>query len=333
MAMAGLIWLILASWRTIGLDKYMSNKFPHSVLFLMASLVCALMTALPVEAAEIFFGAHSTEVSQEKPFEVGVFLNTDGQLINAIEGKIIFPKDELDFLHMQDGGTIISLWIETPSVPQKNRQESSEVQEIVFSGIIPGGYEGSQGYLFSLIFQAKQQGQAVITTSDEKLLLHDGVGLEAQVRRAPLQLSIEDGIQGKEFTPPFDGEAPEPFTPYISRSEDIFEGRWFLVFSTHDKGTGIDHYEVQEKREYRVGRIQYAKGKWVRTESPYVLTDQQLKSTVSIKAVDRAGNERIEKIIAAYSLRWYENYLMWAIIGGVILIGGISLILWKSLRR
>jgi len=79
---------------------------------------------------------------------------------------------------------------------------------------------------------------------------------------------------------------PEPFEIKISQDPNIFGGKYFIVFSTTDKQTGIDHYEVKE------GKID-----WKRAESPYLLEDQSLKSIIKVKAVDKAGNERIAEYI------------------------------------
>ena len=35
---------------------------------------------------------------------------------------------------------------------------------------------------------------------------------------------------------------------------------------------------------------------WERAESPYLLKDQSLKSIIKVKAVDKAGNEKIVKV-------------------------------------
>jgi hypothetical protein len=50
--------------------------------------------------------------------------------------------------------------------------------------------------------------------------------------------------------------------------------------------SGIDHFEVKEgKKDFK------------KAESPYLLEDQELKSKILVKAVDKAGNEKIAEII------------------------------------
>ena len=74
---------------------------------------------------------------------------------------------------------------------------------------------------------------------------------------------------------------PEPFTVQVLSTPGVFGGDYYAVFSTTDKQSGIDHYEVLEN------------GIWKRVTDPYKLADQSLKTPVEIKAIDKAGNERI----------------------------------------
>ena len=114
--------------------------------------------------------------------------------------------------------------------------------------------------------------------------------------------------------------------PEIARDPTIFDGKWFLVFATQDKGLGIDHYEIKETRYRFFGSF----SRWISAESPYALRDQELKSYILVKAVDKAGNERIVKINPRNPLRWYENYENWIIIVlGLVIAYAIKKFLWK----
>ena len=75
----------------------------------------------------------------------------------------------------------------------------------------------------------------------------------------------------------------------------MFEGKWFVVFNTQDKQSGIDHFEVQENRG---AKPDYTK--WKTAVSPYLLEDQDLKSYIFIKAVDKAGNSVLEILPPKY---------------------------------
>ncbi len=122
---------------------------------------------------------------------------------------------------------------------------------------------------------------------NSQVLLNDGLGTPAQFksRGAIFNLLSEKTEAPKrewEEKVSKDDILPESFDIEINRDSAIFGGKYFVIFSTTDKQTGIDHYEVKE-----------GKGDWKRTSSPYLLEDQKLKSIIEVKAVDKAGNVRI----------------------------------------
>ena len=68
---------------------------------------------------------------------------------------------------------------------------------------------------------------------------------------------------------------------------------------------------------------------WKVAKSPYLLEDQGLSSFIFVKAVDKAGNERTEKLEPLHPQgAWYNNGFFWIIIIGALAILGIVLS-WK----
>ena len=258
-----------------------------------------------VFAAEIFLSTKSQEVKVNQLFEVGVFINTNEESINAIEGKIIFPQDFLKLKKINDGNSVINFWVEKPKIKSG---------QIFFSGIIPGGYSGKKGFILSLVFQSTEQGQGLIKTCDIKALLNDGKGTKTKVITSNLQFVIsEQALSPKIFLPEKkDINKPEIFKPMVASNSTMFDGKYFLVFATQDKGSGIDHYEVKE-----------GLGSFETVSSPYVLANQNLDVILKVKAVDKNGNQRIVEILAKNSKKWYENYWF----RGIIIVIA-SLILW-----
>lgn len=301
--------------------------------YLLLIIVCLFAFSVSgVEAAEIYFGAPGQEVGMGKPFEVGVFLNTEAEPINAVEGTVVFPTDSLELLDIRDAGSVLTLWIERPHLTQ-----GAQTGEVSFAGVVPGGYFGREAYLFSLIFQARQIGSVTIGTRSERVLLNDGKGTEAELQRALLVLDIEEVSEVPEYLPPYDVEPPEPFVPEVTRDPNVFDNKWFIVFATQDKISGIDHYEILEEEQKGSFRRLFGKRTWRIGESPYLLQDQMLKSHITVKAIDRAGNERVASLPPQNSLEWYENYFIWGII--IIGIGGILIasvswrIVWRKYRK
>jgi len=291
--------------------------------FLFFIICCLFLFATPVFAAEIFFGVQNQKIGLDKLFEVGVFINTENEPVNTVAGKINFSSELLELKEIREGNSIVNFWIEKPKTKDGG---------VVFSGITPGGYVGQNGYLFSLIFETKKIGENIITTAEEQIFLNDGQGSKASIKQAPLFLQIEENVPDGEFSPPSDSEKPEPFEITVAQDSEIFGGKYFLVFAAQDKNSGIDHNEVQESNNK-----QTKVGKWIAAESPYVLRDQRLRSYIYVKAIDRAGNERISELEPAKPLAWYEKYpIWWIIIFWCIIILLIAFyirkFLWKKLH-
>ncbi len=259
------------------------------------------------QAAEIFFGTHAKEFGVGATFEVGVFLNTDRELINAIEGSIRFPEEILELKEIRRGNSLVNFWIEEPMF-----QKGGGVR---YAGIVPGGYEGLYGQLFSLIFFAKKEGNVTLWTKDEKILRSDGEGSSVNITRAPLSIVVEKNGSITEFLPTTDTTPPEIFPVEISRDPNLFDGKWFAVFTAQDKGSGVARYEVIEQQQFFGPAV-----KGVTVKSFYVLSDQNLQSMVTVKAFDKNNNERRITIHAKNPLAWYANYENWIILIAIILI-------------
>ena len=99
---------------------------------------------------------------------------------------------------------------------------------------------------------------------------------------------------------------------------NIKECGHFLIFSTTDKQTGIDCYEIKEGEK-----------DWKKEKSPYLLEDQTLRSIIKVRAVDKAGNERIIWIKPLKEAK--EPLPYWLII--LISIGIISWLIYKIIRK
>lgn len=284
-----------------------------------------VFVAVPVFAAEISFDAKTNEIGVGQQFLLDVSLNTENEEINALEGNISFPVGLLELKEIRAANSIINFWIEQPRVTSDG--------QIIFSGITPGGYRGEKGLLFSLLFLSKKEGQGVLSLQEVKALQNDGKGTNASLHISDFQflISKQTPLTQNPISEIKDNELPESFVPEIANDPALFDGRWFVVFATQDKGTGIASYEVKETRQRILGMF----SKWVSAESPYMLEDQELKSYIFVKAIDKAGNVRVTNILPKNPLRWYANYenlLILIIIGLIVIAYTIRKFLWRRLK-
>lgn len=302
------------------------RQFLYKALFVFS---LGLILPQMVFAAQMFFDAKATQVQIGEKFEVNLFVNSEQESVNAFEGRIMFPRDISDLKEIRDGNSIVNFWIDPVRNAVSNGVEKPDA--IYFSGITPGGFNGEKGLIFSAIFEAKKEGAAKFEISDARVLRNDGTGSAAILTIAPFEIAVSEEAPAEIPAIPKikDRELPESFVPEIAKDETLFEGKWFVVFATQDKASGIDRYEIKESRQMILSVFK----KWISAESPHVLEDQKLRSFIWIKAVDKAGNERIVKIEPKNPLVWYENYENWImIIVGVFVAMFISKKLWRKRR-
>lgn len=102
-----------------------------------------------------------------------------------------------------------------------------------------------------------------------------------------------------------DSVPPEEFTPLFGRDQAIEDGKTFLSFSAKDEMSGVSHYEVFETENF--GFLNpvadfFVKPSWKKADGIYILERQGSGSRVFVRAVDRAGNERVSSASTGFSI-------------------------------
>ncbi len=257
--------------------------------------------------AEFIASSSAENIHAGDQFEVDILLNTQGENANAVGGTVVYPSNLLQLNEIRDGNSLVNFWIDAPT---------STANGVIFSGITPGGYEGSTGKILSLVFTAQAAGAGNISVTNGQLLRNDGSGSEISLTVSDFSFSVSESGNTNGVKVPLvkDNQPPESFVPEVGSDPNVFDGKFFVAFAASDKGSGIDHYEVKETK-YRI----FDFSKWIVVTSPYVLTDQNLQSYIYVKAVSKTGTERIEEISPVHSLPVYENPDIWFILILVII--------------
>ncbi len=237
------------------------------------------------------------EVKREEYVTVPIYLDTQFEEVNAVEVYVNF-SDNLVFRDYLDGKSIITHWLEKPKFQYLDVRRPN----IVFSGIIAGGVSGKNLNLVELVFEAKETGIAKIEIDKKsKVLLNDGRGTQAKLLALSESFNIKDtnGYELKKRMAtkiPEDIYPPDPFKVYLVKNSEIFGGKYYITFETKDKQSGIAYYEIAERpiNILFMAKPDFKDLEFKKADSPYVLEDQSLKSYIFVKAVDKAGNERIE---------------------------------------
>jgi len=294
-------------------------------------ILISLFVLFPQAGKALNFELSPENLAPNKENLIQLRLNITNEQINAIELRLKFTPEDILIKDINDANSIISFWVEKPSF-------SNEAGEIFFSGIVPGGYpgiipEGNQGpigQLINILLIPKKLGSISFQIESTRVLLNDGQGSEANILPSNLSFFVsEKNISNQALeTTIKDYEPPEPFEPTIGQDSTVFEGKYFVAFATQDKISGIDHYEVGENKN-KIMEEDDIKN-WEKSQSPYLLKDQKLKSYIYVKAVDKAGNKRIMMVSPQNPPRWYENFWLWFIIILIIAFFALDYLLIKS---
>jgi hypothetical protein len=263
----------------------MKKFYKQFIIFIFSVSFLAVISPFSVYASEIIFQSPSQSLGVGDQFSVPIVLSSDGEDLNAISGDVTWNDDTLSAVNVLSANSIVSSWIEAPQISGNS---------VSFSGIMPGGYQSvfdpvlqkdNPGLVATIIFQVKKAGVGKIEFTDAHLFENDGLGTEASVQDNPLTVSFGALGSGLTVSTINDTNPPEAFTPILANDPNIYNGKTVVIFSTADKETGIDHYEVKE-----------GNSDWIQAESPFLLPDQRFHGTVYVKAVDLAGNYRIGRV-------------------------------------
>lgn len=300
----------------------MINKKSKIIIILIITFVSFPIVSF---AAILYLEPSKEQYQLGDIFIAEVKIDTEEDCINAIEANLNYDKDILKAVDFNYGQSIITLWVKPPEISQKSGK-------ISFSGGVPGGYCGKilgdldpTQILGKIYFQASNKGEAKINFSDSsQVLLNDGLGTPAKLTAKgaifnilPGKSEISKNERREEIEK--DNIPPESFKIEIHQEPSVFDGKYFIVFFTADKQTGVDYYEIKEGRR-----------KWKTAQSPYLLKNQKLTSEIKVKATDKAGNEQVAIIEPHYPLRWYEQSLIWVI---MVITGIIGYLIWRKFKN
>ncbi|MBI3956603.1 MAG: hypothetical protein HY340_01300 [Candidatus Kerfeldbacteria bacterium] len=120
-----------------------------------------------------------------------------------------------------------------------------------------------------------------------------------------------------------DGTPPETFQPDVVRDAT---GRTLVSFVARDATSGVDHYEMRILRSRFSWFPFFFRGQWTRAVSPIDLTDQATYQSISIRAVDAAGNAQTAVVTNPGLLTAQRRFVLAASVFLLIVLLGIALL-------
>lgn len=287
------------------------------VLFISAFFAGLMLFPSSVFAASLSLDPDSGSYGPGDMFIVTIRLDTTpSECVNAAQVELSYPTDWMKVTAVSKGESLLSLWTEEPRIDVENGRVS-------FSGGIPAGYcgrvlgdPGKTNILLKLVFTipGNMIGGKVATGpvplaltfgSSSSILLNDGFGNPANLEfhNAILERSmVSSGLKNEWLDEVHaDNTPPDAFTATVEHNPNMFDGKFFLAFTSIDKQSGIHHFEVREDDPERLDfvRGENNHAEFIQSQSLYYyeLSDQELKSRITVRAVDNARNHT-DSIIA-----------------------------------
>jgi hypothetical protein len=325
--------------------------------------VCMLsVCVLPVvtQAAVLYLDPGVHTLQRGDAVSLSLRLNVDesaGECVNAIDAVIRYPST-IQPVDVSVGKSIFNLWVEAPVIDREQRT-------ITFAGGLPNGYCGRvagdpsiTNVIADLVFRSpgmvvgRPEGDESLNEAFiefdpvTRVLLNDGQGTPANLQTIGARIVLDrspspaqtdawrDAIRD-DTTP------PEEFSITLVQDDQIHNQKYYIVFNTTDKQTGIAEYQVMEEPLESFGAFE-----WGRADAPWiapngvnyhVLSDQSLNSIIRVRAIDKAGNEYIATLIPDEALRSMstQTKLFYGFIAALgVLVSVVTLtVVWYIRRR
>lgn len=305
------------------------------------------------QAASLYLDPAYSSLNRGDAIKVAVRLDTDeaqGECVNAVDAVIRYSEN-IEPVDISTGNSIFSIWVESPKI---NKEERT----VTFAGGVPNGYCGRvigdpklSNIITEIIFRspgfivgapATDENKATIDFIKENsvVYLNDGQGTSFSPAVYGASIDLSNSL-GSAISNPWrdevnsDSQPPTEFAISLQKDDTAFARKWFIVFNSNDKQTGIDHYEVMEEPISQFGTFRWgeAVAPWTIERSPYVLKDQTLNSIIRVKAVDKSGNEYISTLIPDDANRTLSfSFVLVVVVFAALLLLIIS-ILFVAIRR
>jgi hypothetical protein len=174
----------------------------------IAALFFAIFVSHAAEAAILSVNPSSGSFNVGDTFTAGIYLDTQGETINAIETSLSFSPDKLQIVSPSSGNSIISIYTTPPRF-------NNLTGRLDIAGGITGGANVKSGLVATITFRVKSVGNASLRFLDNsKVLLHDGQGTNV----------LRNTIGGN-----YTLRLPPPEGPIVTSQTHPVEGKWYAV--------------------------------------------------------------------------------------------------------
>ncbi|MCP6719314.1 MAG: cohesin domain-containing protein [Patescibacteria group bacterium] len=161
------------------MNQLIKENHKRKAIIILFSLGLAFLFNLTLsqpakaETASLYLSPASGTFFVGSTFDVSIFVNTEGNSINAVQVDLRFPPELLQVTSPTAGSSFISAWADQPFFSNREGLISFK------GGVLAPGINTSAGLVSTVTFRAKAPGVANIYFLDSsKVLLADGKGTD-----------------------------------------------------------------------------------------------------------------------------------------------------------
>jgi hypothetical protein len=255
-------------------------------IILIIFFVLNLFITNKIFAASLSLDFSKKSLGAGEQFYVDLMLDPEGQSINTIKGSITFQNDYISFVRIEDGKSMVNLWVEKPTL-------DSDKNTVNFAGVMTNGFDGVidpfntkyklPGLIIRLVFEAQKPGLVDFSTSQFLLNLNDGEGTEIQANPFYDFVKVENYVVNSKYR--INTDASPELDAYVTRDPNLYNNKYIIIYKATDKGTGIKSVMIKEGNR-----------NWIEVESPYILKDQGRHSIIYVQAMNFDGAAIVKTI-------------------------------------
>ena len=149
-------------------------------------IFCLLGTNVALgQSPNIFFSTPYKEIREGERITVDVKVQSPAQSINAISGTVSFPAGLVDVVSISKDRSIMNIWTREPKAGRG---------QISFEGVVLNpGFQGSNGVIFHINFEAKRTGTVFLNFTEGAVLANDGRGTNILTKLASTSFRVVSG--------------------------------------------------------------------------------------------------------------------------------------------
>lgn len=138
------------------------------------------------QTPSVFFSTPPKQIHEGERLTVDVKIQSPGKSINAISGIVSYPENLVEVASISKDKSIINIW---------TREPKASKGKIVFEGVaLNPGFEGYNGLVFRVTFEAKRTGTVLLKLTEGAVLANDGRGTNVLASLGSTNFSIVPGL-------------------------------------------------------------------------------------------------------------------------------------------